>query len=243
MNLVLERTPMKTAHWVAALALVLCGNSWAEEQKDGEHRDCSHSHWYLDLAPSWYAGAAVGQSSFKDWSFGGETSDPSFTSHETDDSDTGFRVFGGVDLGRYFAVELGYANFGEATFRSQNDGSGSQFAAGPFIEAIGLEALDVDLLGRLPLTESVALFGKVGAFQWKLTNEGSATLQCCGPIAFKESDDGTNASYGAGVRYDGFRPLRIVAEYTNATFGDSLVGGHRKAESIALSLAYLFKSQ
>jgi len=235
---------MKKIHAAATLALVLGGNAWAHE--DGKDA-CSCTHWYQELDPSWYAGVSAGQTTFKDWSFGNDANDGSFTSRSQDDRETGWRVFAGVDLGRYLAIELGYADFGEATFRAQSDGSGSVFAAGPVTESVTLEAFDLALLGKLPLTEELALFGKVGVFQWESTYDASATFQCCGPLAFGQSDDHTDLSYGAGVQYDGFRPLRVVAEYIEADFSDKSPTGptfdDRQVEGFTLSLAYLFPSE
>jgi len=232
-----EVAPVKTICAVAALALALVGNAWAHNGQEGS----SHTHWYLETDISWYAGASVAQGTFKDWSVAEGADDGSYVSRDVDDSDTGLRVFAGVDLGRYFALELGYADFGDAGFSGQSDGSGTRWAAGPVNETIELKALDLELFGKLPLTEAVALFGKVGAFQWRSTTEGSGTFQCCGPVTFNQSNDGREAAYGAGVQYDGLRPLRVVAEYTTATFGETLLQQNRKVESIALSLVYLLE--
>ena len=113
-------TPTK---FVALLALILSGNAWAHDEAAG------HTHWWLELDASWYAGVGLGQSSFKE---GLNTiDDGSLGSSQRDDSDIGMRLFGGAGFGRYFAVELGYADFGEGSSRAQSDGSGTFWNAGP----------------------------------------------------------------------------------------------------------------
>ena len=228
---------MKRPYAVAALALVLAGNAWAHDEQEGGSRTKK-----MDV--SWYAGGSVAQNTFKDWSSAEAGDDGSYISRSVGDSDTGVQVFVGVDLGRYFAFEFGYANYGEATFLSQSDGSGSVWAAGPIAETIGLKSIGLDLLGKLPLGESVALFGKVGTFRWTSTFEGSGTLQCCGTFTFSEASGGSDGAYGAGLQFDGFRPARVVVEYTAANFGSSFFEPqHPKLESIVLSLAYVFSRE
>lgn len=220
---------------LALAALVMAGSVSAGE----EHAEGSHTHWWMELKPSWYAGAAFGQSSFEDWRGIGDANDGSFTSVAADDSDSAWRVFAGADLARYVALEVGYADFGEATGQAQSDGSGFAFAAGPQSASVDLQAWDLTLVGKLPVTTDLALFGKVGAFAWEATSRVSVITQGFGPIDFASDDSGTDWWYGAGVLYDGLRPLRLVGEYATAPYaGFSFEDGN--VTSIRLSLAYLF---
>ncbi|MEZ5565337.1 MAG: outer membrane beta-barrel protein [Gammaproteobacteria bacterium] len=92
-------------------------------------------------------------------------------------SDFSFKVFGGVRVGRYFGVEAGYINMGEADARF-----GFQI---PVIEVDGpfpppprpLQDRQIDietktdgfqgyLVGFLPLNDSVELFAKAGVLVW-----------------------------------------------------------------------------
>lgn len=218
----------------AVLAAFASTTSWA----DGS---AGHSHWYLDLDPSWYVGGALGQSSLKDWSVLAHLDDGSYRSRAQDDRDVGYRVFAGVELSRYFAIDLGYADFGEATFNAQSDGSGSQWAAGPLAESFALTAIDLGLLGKLPLRRDLALFGRVGGLRTESEESGMATHQSAGAIAFTTTARHNSWSYGAGVEYDGLRPVRLIGAYTAATFDRSTPGSNdARVDSVALSLAYLF---
>lgn len=218
---------------VALLAACVSTTSWAES-------GAGHSHWYLELEPSWYAGGAVGQSTVEDWSVVATVDDGSYRSVAQDDRDVGYRVFAGLGLSRYFALELGYADFGEASFRAESDGSGSQWAAGPQTESFALTAVDLGLLGKLPLRSDVALVGRIGALRTDATYERQALHQS-GPISSRGTAQHTDWFYGAGLEYDGLRPVRLIATYMAADFDRSTPAGNTaQLQSIALSVAYLF---
>ncbi len=229
---------MKSAYAVAALALVLGGNAGANDGQEGGSR----TREVVEVSA--YAGGSVVQSTFKDWSFYERSDDGSYISRSMDDSDVGTRVFGGLELGRYFAFEFGYANHGEATFMSQSDGSGSFWAPGPVAETIELRSTDVTLLGKLPLSESVALFGRVGTFRWKSKVKRSGASQSGGSFTLRDPTGGSETAYSAGLQYDGFRPVRVVVEYSAVSFGNaSFYPLQPKLETIVLSLAYVFSRE
>lgn len=219
---------MKTGGLIALLALALSGNAAAHDEHGG------HAHWWHELDPSWYAGAALAQSTFNKWAL----DDGSFSSRDTDDSDIGTRLFAGVSLGRYLALELGYADFGEASMRAQSDGSGFVWNAGPAAQDVALDGIDFAMVGKLPLTAEWALVGKAGFLKWDSTFEVAGDFQCCGPATFDFGDDGTDSWYGAGVQYDGFAPLRIIGEYRADEFPSVIEDV--KVESFGISLAYLW---
>lgn len=218
----------------AALGLMACTASWAH---DAEHDEATHSHWWLglDLDLAWYAGAGIGQSQFDDYAF---FNDGSFTSQSKDDTGTSLRLFGGLAFGRYLALELGYADFDEASFRAQSDGSGSLFDAGPQSVKVAADGYDLSLVGRLPLGDW-GLFAKVGNTWWESKAPVAFDLQSQGAIATTLSDDGSAISYGAGVQYDALRPLRLVGEYgvlpLEAEFIDDAT-----LDWFMVSVAYLF---
>jgi len=217
---------------VAVLALGLGKTASAQGEQGG------HTHWWMELDPSWYAGAGLGQSSFDKWL--DVIDDGSLGSRNADDRDTGMRFFAGVSFGRYLAVELGYADFGEGSFRAQSDGSGSVWSAGPVAQVVEVEGVDLALLGKLPLTGDWALFGKAGLVSWDVGVGIAGDTQCCGPVAFKADDAGTDLSYGGGVQYDGLGPLRLVAEYGVVRFSSENVIEDAEVDSLGISIAYRF---
>jgi hypothetical protein len=219
------------------ILVLLAGTGWAH---DGEHDGHPHSHWWLDLDNrldlSWYVGAGVGQSRFDDYALG---NDGSFTSQDKDGSDATLRVFGGMGLGKYVALELGYVDFGEATSRAQSDGSSTLWNAGPQSVKVGVDGYHVSLVGRLPLTDVWGLFAKVGQARLEGTASASLDTQCCGVVAGTFSDDTEEAMYGGGVQYDGLRPARISVEY-GVLPSEVGIASDATLDWFAISVIYLF---
>lgn len=216
------------------LALVLGGNAWAH---DGQQNGSQHTHWWLDFDPSAYGGVAFVNGTFDvPTSF----SDGSLTRNKDDDTGAGWRVFAGLDFNEYLALELGYADFGEAQWRYQSDGSGGIWNAGPIDKRVAVKAIDLAWVGKLPLSADFALFARVGASQWESRTRFSGDLQSRGPISFDETADDLGASYGAGVKYDGWRPIRVVAAYGVMPFEAEILSNNCDMKSLAMSVAYLF---
>ena len=223
---------------MALLALVAVTAAWGHDAAPaGAHDGTSHTHWWLDLGGAWYAGAGVGQARYDDYAV---FDDGSFTSNRTDDSGAALRVFGGVDIGKYLALEATYADFGEATSRAQSDGSGSVWSAGPQAAKISAKGYDFSLVGRLPLTDDWGAFAKVGGSWLDVGFAVAVDAQCCGPAQDRSKHTDEGVSYGGGVRYDGWRPLRIVAEYGVLPAEVTFFAPEVELDWIAVSAAYLF---
>jgi len=82
---------------------------------------------------------------------------------------TGSKLFGGINLSRFIGVEVAYINLGD-------------YVNG----AIQQDGIAYELVGYLPLNYNVDLFGKVGVFDWEVSS---------GPYSVR----GTDTSYGAGI--------------------------------------------
>jgi hypothetical protein len=225
---------------LGGLALIAFGGvAWGDEA--GQPCSCPAADSSGAWQTSWYAGASLAQTAFKDWSAVAYLDDGSYTSSAQDEEDAGFRLFGGVGLSKYLAVELGYSDFGAAEARAQSDGSASLWAAGPVSETLTLEAFDLAVLGKLPIVRDTSVVGRLGLSAWDSSLQVSGTTQSVGPARLDESDHGSALLLGAGIEYDGLRSLRLSLAYTHSTFG-TVFAGEREAEvgSVALSLAYLF---
>ncbi len=99
----------------------------------------------------WYAGVSVGSSEVEDFCTGipaGST---------CDDSDTGFKLFGGKQFSKNWGSEFGFVDLGEATFFGPILG----FPANVKLEADGFFLAGT---GTIPFgqKEKFALFGKLG---------------------------------------------------------------------------------
>lgn len=121
-----------------------------------------------------------------------------FALSESDDdilneTDSGFKLFGGYTLSPNLGVELAFVDLGE--FSSGN---------------LEQDGLSVHLLGYLPVSQSFDLFGKVGFFNWEVRASGL-------------TDTGTDISYGFGGEVRVSNQLAIRAEwetYDDVSGGD-----------------------
>jgi OOP family OmpA-OmpF porin len=109
------------------------------------------------------------------------------------DEASSWQLFGGVQLTPNFAVEAAYTDLGEFEVSG---------ARNTYIEVSGVE---VTAVGQLPLANRVSLFGEAGFFSWDL----DATL--FGTDA--GSDDGTDLTYGVGLKVGLVEALNLQFEY------------------------------
>lgn len=106
-----------------------------------------------------------------------------------DDKDSAWKIFGGYQINRNFAVELGYADLGTISVSALG-------------QTFNLETTSWDLvgIGSFPIANQFSIYGKLG-FHRSETEVGSA------------KDDGVDLTFGAGVRYDFSRNLGVRAEW------------------------------
>jgi long-chain fatty acid transport protein len=131
-----------------------------------------------------------------------------------DDRSPGWKVFSGYEFNRYAALEAGFVNFNHAASRSD-----IAVPAGSFLSTTyAAKAWTLAVVGSLPVTNSIAVFAKVGASNW-FANERSvgylggviaSTIKTGVPV----QRDGIDAYYGVGINYDLVPQfLRLRAEW------------------------------
>jgi OmpA-OmpF porin, OOP family len=128
-----------------------------------------------------YAGATFGQAH---WRSGCLATSPS-----CDDTDRALRVFGGYQVNRMLAAEIGFHNLGKAT--------GSTAA----IKGNAWEAVAV---AAWPITGGLGVYGKLGLFRGNV--EGSGAL-----LPNKETNYGP--TFGIGAQLDVSRNLALRGEW------------------------------
>jgi OOP family OmpA-OmpF porin len=125
-----------------------------------------------------YVGAGVGQFSVDEGSF--------------DESDTGYKLFGGWMFNQYVGGELEYIDGGTV---GDND------------FGIDTTAFNVSLKGNWPVTEQFDVYGKVGYFFW------DADIDLSGDSGQERNDSGSDLSWGLGAGYDFTDNFGVVAEW------------------------------
>lgn len=169
-----------------------------------------------------YLGLALGQSQ-ADIDCTGTTS--------CDDSDTAWKVFGGFQFNRHFALEAGYANLGEVT--AAVPAGGGIPAADVAIEATAFELVGV---GVLPLAERFSVYGKLGVYM----ADTEVRVSFAGLGSVTRSDDNTGLTFGLGLRYDVTPSLGVRAEWQRYSDVSADAFGESDLDLISLGVLWRF---
>ena len=141
------------------------------------------------------------------------------TSLSCDTRDSSVQVAAGAMAGNFWGVELGYLDMGRIS-----RGGGTTRARG----------LDLSLAGKVPLWQSLGVFGKIGT-----TYGRTETSVVAGSTLAAGSERGFGLSYGAGVSYD-FTP-RLSATVAWDSHDFRFAGGTRDAvRATSLGLQYKY---
>jgi OOP family OmpA-OmpF porin len=149
------------------------------------------------LANGFYVGGAFGQTSAD---IDGASMQGFGSSVDVDDTDTGYKLFGGYNFMKHFSVEAGYVDVGESSI----DATAGTLTSSMTAEADGFSASAV---GILPIGERFNVFAKYGFYQW----DAEVTASMTGLGSFSASDDGTDPTYGLGFGWN-------VSERSNLRF-------------------------
>lgn len=185
---------------------------------------------------TWYAGANVGQSRAKidDARISASLLGSGFasTTIADDDSSTGFKLFGGYQFNRNFALEGGYFDLGKFGFRA------TTVPAGTLDGRIRLRGVNLDLVGRLPVTDKFSVFGRVGVNYADARDNfsGTGAVRVLDPNPRKHD---ANVKFGVGLQYDFTEALSMRAEAERYRINDA-VGNKGDVDLFSVGLVYRF---
>jgi OmpA-OmpF porin, OOP family len=187
-------------------------------------------------AAGWYGGLNLGQSRAKiddariinGLMVGGFSS----ATIADDDRDTGYKLFGGYQLNRHFAVEAGYFDLGKFAFKA------TTIPLGTFGGDIKVRGVNLDLVGILPLSEKFSAFGRIGVNRAKADDTFSGT-GLVRVLKSSASQRATNAKAGLGLQYALNDSLGVRAEVERYRINDG-VGNRGDIDLISLGLVYRF---
>jgi len=165
----LTRTLSATALAVAALAAA----TGVQAQSSSTSSASASSNYSFYAPGSRYLGLNIGQSDFSVPNGAG--------AFPSDNKDTSYNIYGGSYFNNNFGVELGYTDFGK-----MNRGGGQTEA----------EGINLSLVGRLPLSNSFNLLGKLGTTYGRTR---VSALPASGLATGNQSDWGL--SYGIGAEW------------------------------------------
>ncbi len=184
----------------------------------------------------WYGGVNVGQSRAK-------IDDARVTSNllgsgfatssiTDDDSDTGYKLFGGYKFNRNFALEGGYFDLGRFGFTA------TTVPAGTLNGNIKLRGVNLDAVGILPITERFSAFGRVGVnyAEAKDSFSGTGAVNVLNPSPSKND---TNYKFGAGLQYDFNQSVGMRFEAERYRINDA-VGNKGDVDLVSVGVVFRF---
>ena len=154
------------------------------------------------------------------------------TSMTRDESDPAYKLFGGYQFNRNFALEAGYFNLGRFGFTS------TTAPAGTLTGSIKLHGFNLDLVGTLPITDRFSAIARVGGqYAYARDNfSGSGAVNVLNP---NPSAHGFNYKAGLGLQYE-FNPSFLVrAEAERYRINDA-VGNRGDINLFSASLVFPF---
>jgi OmpA-OmpF porin, OOP family len=151
-----------------------------------------------DTQPGFYAGAGIGSTKVGDDVSG------------VDDSDTGFKVFGGYDFNQNFGIEVSYFDFGEA---SVDEGGASA--------SVGVSGLSASAVGRLPVSDMFSLYGKLGFASYDV--DVKFNIPGFGSGSASDSDSDMIYGVGGALSFGGTFEARLEYEALNVDGDASMI--------------------
>ncbi|HIE66305.1 MAG TPA: hypothetical protein EYQ01_10965 [Nitrospira sp.] len=173
----------------------------------------------INAAENFYVGISVGSTSAED------ACDGVIVGASCDDSDSGAKIFGGVQVTENWGFEVSIIDLGEVSL--------SIPGARETIEAV---AISVSGIGTLPITPEFGIFGKLGLYRWDVEDTltigfSSATIE----------DSGTDIMFGIGAKYLFTERVEGRVEWENyKDVGDELTTGQSDVNLISVGASFSF---
>ncbi len=185
----------------------------------------------------WYVGGNIGQSRAKiddariaAQLLGGGLATNSIAN---DDKNTAFKLLGGYQFNRNFALEAGYFDLGQFGYQATTT------PAGTLNGRIKLRGVNLDAVGILPVTEKFSAFGRLGVQYAQAQDNFNSTGAVATPTNPNPSQRALNYKTGVGLQYDLTQSLGMRAEAERYRINDA-VGNKGDINMFSLGLVYRF---
>jgi len=146
------------------------------------------------------------------------------------DRDNGFKAFVGYQFSPYFALEGGYVDLGEYGYALTTT------PAGTMTGDIELRGVNLDLVGRMPITERLSLLARIGAIYAEADTRfvGTGAVNVLDPNPTAEE---VNYKFGVGMEYAFTRALSMRLEAERYRVDDA-IGNTGDIDMLSLGLVY-----
>jgi OOP family OmpA-OmpF porin len=148
------------------------------------------------------------------------------------DRSTGYKIFGGYDINRNLAVEAGIFDLGKFGFTA------TTAPPGTLTGDIRLQGLNLDLVGKLPVTEKFSVMGRIGVANTRAQDRfaGTGAVIVTNPSPSKRE---TNLKLGLGMGYDFSESLGARLELERYRINDA-IGNRGHVDLVSVGLVYRF---
>lgn len=184
----------------------------------------------------WYIGANVGQSRAK--IDNGRILNSSFLSGATsasiddDDHKAGFKLFGGYQFNKYFAVEGGYFNLGRFGYTVTTSPPGTLNGS------TRLQGINLDAVGFLPIIDRLSGFGRIGV-NYARARDSFSGSGFVNRASSNPSENSTNYKFGLGLQYQITDSLAMRLEGERYRVKDG-IGNKGDIDLYSVGLIYQF---
>jgi OOP family OmpA-OmpF porin len=185
--------------WLTTLACALAGAAHAQE------------------ANYYYCGLSAGQSHLQlneidtTNSLLGTGNGAALQGHELQDA--AYKILGGYQFNRNFALEAGYFDLGKFTYSATSP-------TGTLNGTYEVEGLNLDLIATVPMGERFSAFGRIGA-QYANTRDSFSGTGTLTPANGNPSKRDTNLKVGVGLQYDISPSMQLRAEAERYRINDA----------------------
>lgn len=149
-----------------------------------------------------------------------------------DEKSGAFKLFGGYQFNRNFALEAGYFNLGKFGFTS------TTVPAGTLTGSMKVQGVNLDLVGTLPLTERLSAIARVGA-QYASTRDRFSGTGAVSVLNPNPSERALNYKAGLGLQY-AFGPSLLVRGEAERYRVNDAVGNKGDINMYSVSLVFPF---
>ncbi len=146
--------------------------------------------------------------------------------------DLGFKIVGGYQFNKNFALEGGYFDLGKFGFTT------TTVPMGTLSGDIKLHGLNLDAVGTLPMTDKFSVFGRLGVTHTQATDffAGTGAVNVLNP---NPSSRATHLKVGLGMQYELTNALTLRSEIERYRIDDA-VGNKGDVDLVSLGLIYRF---
>lgn len=145
---------------------------------------------------------------------------------------SGYKLFGGYELNRNVAIEAGIFDLGKFGYTA------TTAPPGTLTGDIRLKGLNLDLVGKWPVTDKFSVMGRVGVANTRAQDRfvGTGAVIVTNPSPSKRE---TNLKVGLGMGYDFNESLGARVEYERYRINDA-IGNKGHVDLVSVGLVYRF---